>query len=172
MFGLFGRKKRDEQFLVDMMRAAAEGADRAKINQALGSVGVQQNPEPDNAVFSVKASAAIVRVIAKNAGRSIPTMDDDDQFVAGIFAFVVSNHVSRLVGAPFETVSSLVLLDLFGLEWAANVSVIADSYNRMCQTGRVIEVIGVNVARWFNNPTHEQMGKLVELFDLCRKHIS
>ncbi len=164
------RKRRDEEFFLNYVRAAAEGENRAKVNRALGSVGVQLPFEPDNTQYCIKASAALVRVVTEKVGVSMHAADKDDRFVVGIFGFVAGDYFSGIMGAPFETVSSIVALDLLGVEYAAQIGSLGDSYNRMAQTGRVIEAIGQNIAKWVSAPTDEQLKKLADLFKLCRQH--
>ena len=171
MFGwLKGRRDRDQDFLDNFQRAAAKGESRARVNRALSSAGVQLAAEPDNAQFCIKASAAIVRVIVQRAGMSIREIDDETKFVAGIFGFVASDYLSRVVEAPFEIVSSIVLLELFGTEYAEHIGRVGDSYNRMAQSGQVIKTIGQNIADWISTPTDEQLEQLADLFRLCRKY--
>lgn len=172
MFGFLKRRKQQElEFVEGLIRAAAEGDSRAKINRALGSEGVQLTPKEDNHQYSIHASATIVRLIAKEAGVPIGVNgNEDDNFVAGIFAFVVSNHVSYMIGAQFEMVSSIVIIDLLGQDAASQVNDLAESYNRMSQEGRVVEAIGQNIAKWITDPTDEQFSKLAALYKLCREN--
>jgi hypothetical protein len=167
---LTGSKKREKLLMESMMRAAGEGASRAKVNQALGTVGIQFPPENDNTLYCVRAASAIVRIITLKAGYSTDYADLDDRFVAGIFSFVVSNHVSLIVGAEFEFVAAIVPLDLFGHDFADQVDALGNSYNQMAQEGKVVEAIGQNVAKWIDKPTDEQLTKLASLFELCRRH--
>lgn len=172
VFGLFKKRKSNFPELTDLISAAAEGESRATVNRALGSKGVQLAPEDDNSPYSIQASANIVRLIAREAGIPIGIDgNDDDNFVAGIFAFVVSNHISYMIGAPFEIVSSIVVMDLLGQDAASEVNDLADSYNRMSQEGPIIEAIGQNVAKWVSAPTDEQFSKIVDLYKLCRNHV-
>lgn len=145
---------------------------RAKVNRALGSRAAQIPSGLDNSQYSIRASASIVRLIAKEANIPIGNgSDEDDDFVAGIFAFVVSNHITYIMDAPFEIVSCIVVVDLLGKQAASEVRTLANSYNRMAQEGRVIEAIGQNVAKWISTPTDERFDKLVGLYKLCREHV-
>ena len=97
-------------------------------------------------------------------------MDDDDKFVPAIFCFVTSDHVSRIIGAPFEMVASIVPLDLFGLKYAEHVTLWGNSFNKMSREGRVIEAIGQNIAKWIVSPTDEHLKKLASLYKICCEH--
>lgn len=171
MFGLFkGRKQSDLEFMKDLITAAAEGENRAKVNRALGSAGIQLPIKSDNAQYCIRASSAIVRLISETANVPVQTMDEDDKFVVGIFALVASDYVTRIIGAQFEIVSTIVVIDLLGHSYSENVSELGDAYNRMASEGRVIEAIGQNIAKWISNPTNEQIEKLGSLFKLCREY--
>ena len=153
------------------MRAAAEGDSRAKVNRALGTVGVRFESDDDNVQYCINASAVIVRLIAASAEDPIGNMtNDDDKFVAGIFSFATSNHLSHIIGAPFEMVASIVPLELFGTDYSSEVASLGDSFNTMSQEGRVIEAIGQNVAKWIATPTDDHLAKLVALYRLCKTH--
>jgi hypothetical protein len=168
MLGLFKRRK--QRFMEGLMQAK-EAESRAKVNRALGSVGVQLAPEPDNIQYCIKASSAIVRVITQKADApSVGLMNEDDKFVAGIFCLVASSYVSGVVGAQFEMVSSTAAIDLLGLDYADRVSDLGESYSSMSQNGRVIEAIGQNIAKWIASPTDDRLDKLAKLYKLCREH--
>lgn len=174
MFGIFkSRKQKGLEATREPMRSDSELHNRSKLRRALESKGIEFASQLDNSQYSIRASAAIVRLIAKETGVAVKKGDyDDDNFVAGIFAFVVSNHISFMLGTQFEIVSSIVVIDLLGQEAASDVDDLADSYNRMTLEGHVIEAIGQNVAKWISTPTDEQFAKLVELYRLCREHTS
>jgi len=148
---------------------AIEGTQRARVNHALASSGVELPVEINSTQFCIRASAATVRLIAQKA--SIPLdANDDDRFVAGVFSFVASNHQSRIIGAPFEMIASAVPLELFGIDYVDQVPDLADSYNRMAQGSRVFEAIGQNIAKWIANPTDAHLSSLASLYRLCREH--
>ena len=178
MFGFLKRKKQKEiEFLRTLVRASAEGEQRAKINSAIGSLGIQLRPENDNALYCVKTCAVIVRAIIENYGTKIEDVNDDDIFTAGLFLFVLSDHIARIVGAPFETVASIAPLELFStthspLEMAEYVQLIGKLYNETMDKSRICEAIGQNLAKWIALPTHEQFDRLIQLYGLCRENIS
>lgn len=178
MFGFFKRKKQKEiEILRTLMSAAAEGEQRAKINAAIGSLGIQLPPENDNTKYCINTCAVIVRNIMESYGTKPEDANDDDIFTAGLFLFTVSNHITRIVGAPFETVASVTPLELFSatrspLEMAEYVHLIGNLYNDTMDNGRVCEAIGQSLAKWIMFPTHEQFDKLIQLYRLCRENIS
>ena len=171
MFGwLKSKRQKDSEFFEGMMRAAAEGSRRAQINAALGSKGIQLGFQKDNDQYCIQATSAIVSLIASDAGLEARNLKVDDRFVAGLFVFVVSNHVSLLIGAPFEEVAFIAFVDCLGMEFAQEVDSVGSSYNKMSNEGRVIEAIGTTVVNWISRPTEENFSKLAKLFDVCRSH--
>lgn len=146
--------------------SAGEGEARGNISRALRSLGVQLPHEPDDTQYCIKAASELVRVIMDRACPNGP--GSDQRFVGGIFAFVASNHITRLVGAPFETVSSIVPIALFGPDYASALNELIDSYNQMTQEkSKVVEAIGQNIAKFINAPSDEQIRKLADLFNVC-----
>jgi hypothetical protein len=143
---------------------------RAKVSGALGTRATQIPPGLDNSQYSIRASAAIVRLTAKAADISIGKSNEGDAFIAGIWAFVVSDHITNIMGVSFEVVAPIVVIDLLGLEAAGDVPALINSFNRMGQEGRVTEAIGQNVAKWISAPTDEKFDNLVALYKLCREH--
>lgn len=159
-----------------MMRAYAEGEERAKINQALGSLGIQLKSEDDSAQYSIKTTAAIVRAIMEKYGTDLKKINDDDMFTAGIFLFAISNHITRVVGAPFEQVAAITPLELLresrSLEQLAGyVNPIGNTYNNAAKNSKIIDAIGQNIVEWISTPEHDRFDKIVKLYGLCRENI-
>ncbi|MCP5361667.1 MAG: hypothetical protein H6908_03360 [Hyphomicrobiales bacterium] len=177
MFGFFkGTKQKDLEFFKEMMSAAAEGEQRAKINSAIGSLGIQLEPENDNSQYCIKVSSALVKKIMMSHGTTIKSAENDDILTAGLFLFVVSNHITRVVGAPFEEVSSIAVLDLFydissPQEIAEYVNPIANLYNDASTNSKIPLAIGQNLVKWIEEPIHENYTRLVELYKLCRENL-
>lgn len=183
MFGLFKRKKKsnldflnDPDFFKTMMHSAAEGQQRANVNQALGSLGIQLPAEESNTQYCIKRTSALTKYIMTRAGTDTSCIEDDDIFTAGVFAFTIGNHLTRIIGAPFEEVTALTVLDLFHEDRPVKqlteyIRPIIDTYNGLCTSSKIIEAIGQNVAKWINEPTDEQFTKLVSIYKLCRDSI-
>jgi hypothetical protein len=171
------RREEERRFTLDLMRAAAEGKNRAMINRALGTLGKQLPPEPDNAKFCTLAVCEIVTSVMERVGHRPRTADDDSQFVGGMFAFVASDYVSRIVGTSFETVSSIAVIALFygaanASEGAALVGEVGRAYNKLAiEDGAVLRMIGEAIAEWINDPTEAGVEKLVGIFNLCRNGV-
>jgi len=184
MFGWLFKKKREQdlQFAATLMRAAAEGAqrgaERSKVERAIATLGLEINSESDNKDFCLKAVVAIVRDLAKSAERSPTWLDDDNRFLAGIFAFTFSNALSYRLAVSFEltaSTSTFMLISAGDRESMEHdmrdIDEIGASYNRMGKEGRVIEAIGTTFSKWLVRPTNENYASLVELYRLLGNHI-
>lgn len=165
---LTGRRKREKEWMMDMVRTSREGEHRAQLARALGSAGIQLPEEPDNTAFCINASAAFVRMLLRRCELDANMMDDDDRFVVAIFCFSASNFISWHVGAPFEIVASVVPLDVFGPEYAIQVPSWGSSFNEMSKSGRIVEAITKSIERWFVEPTDSNLQKIVGLYTVCR----
>ena len=171
MFGwLKGRRAKEQEFFESMMTAAASGEQRARINRALGSLGVELPPADKNSDFSVKASAEFIKALSHSSGISLVSPTDDEAFVLGIFSLITSDYVSQKVGAQFEGVATVAFLDAFGLRSQQRLPEILGSYNEMATKGDMTKVIGTVLARWFSQPSPENFKTVQNLLDECIRH--
>ena len=171
MFGwLKGRRAKEQEFFESMMSAAATGEHRARINRALGSLGVELAPVEKSSDFCVKASSEFIRALSRSRGISLVEPTDDEAFVLGIFSIVASDYVSQKVGAQFESVATVAFLDTFGIGSEMNLPEILGSYNEMATNGDMTKVIGSVLARWFNEPSQENFRTIEKLLDDCIRH--
>lgn len=173
MFGwLTGRRKRDEEFAKQMMRAAAEGHGRAQMRSAFSTIDVALSGN-DDVTYAARAAAGLVRKLITTIGAD--PQDDDTIFAGGIFAFAAANHFSYQIGASFEQTSSLAMLDLAGgspQEFKRTLDPVVNAYNRMtASSDKVMLAIGQNIARWTQSPTPEQFSRLSALFKTCLTNI-
>jgi hypothetical protein len=173
MFGsLTGRRKRDEEFAKQMMRATAEGHGRAQMRSALSTIDVELSGN-DDVTYAARAAAGLVRKLITTIGAD--PQDDDTIFAGGIFAFAAANHFSYQIGASFEQTSSLALLDLAGGSpqvFKRTLDPVVNAYNRMTSSGdKVMLAIGQNIARWTQSPSSEQFSRLSALFKICLTNI-
>src|ERR1700722_3425284 len=112
MFGwLFGHKKRDEEFLLKMMKAAAEGESLAQLRQAIATISSEPLTGDDTEKAGI--AAAILATALTNSAIS-QIQDDDDRFTAGMFAFVAADHFSRMTAGSFEFASVLSVMRTLG----------------------------------------------------------
>src|SRR5260370_4601084 len=125
---LLGRKKRDEEFL-QMIRASAEGHDLAKIRQAIATISADPL-NGDRTEIAATASAILATAIVKEAITQVA--DDDDRFTAGCFAFVFSDHISRLTAGNFEMAAVGAVLKTLGAdEFPRCFNAIQSAHSRM-----------------------------------------
>ena len=100
--------------------------------------------------------------------------DDDDRFVAGIFAFVFADYFSSLLGGTFELASSFAVLRVSAQRIGNGASIqIRDAYNTMVQSkSKSIEAIGLACEAWFKSPDKSRVAILVEVFKMVREHVA
>jgi hypothetical protein len=166
---LFG-KTRDEEFMLNMMKAAAEGDTLHRLRQAVATISIEGVEGTDATERAGVAAALVTRAIAEKARSGI--IDDDDRFVTGTFAFVLSNYFSFLVAGNFELASIRAVLKLLGAdEFHRCFNTIQESYNRNAAS-KSLGAIGKTTEVWFKNPSSANFERLVQLFKLLRGHVS
>ncbi|MEF2072266.1 hypothetical protein [Consotaella aegiceratis] len=175
MFKLFQSRKRKaehEQLLVDMMRAAAEGENIARFRSAASMIGAQTSGLEGSRFVGVVSGRLARRLIDE---ASYFWEDKDAQFVAGLFAFVACNHVSYKTGDPFEESTVIAILEIVTpeLERAADLhSEVVKTYNGLGENQpKLMQAIGQTTARWFSEPSDENLRSLADLFEVCVKNL-
>jgi len=167
-WSLFGRKKRDEEFLLKMMKAAAEGESLAQLRRAIATISGEPLTGDDTEKAGI-AAAIVATALAKAAISQI--QDDDDRFTAGMFAFVAADHFSRMIAGSFELASVLSVMRTLGSdEFERCFTAIATSHNAMLVSkSNLVPLIGQNCAAWLQRPSSENFEKLVRLFAVVRQ---
>src|SRR5271166_5819372 len=162
MFGwlknILGSKPDPVDLLIQ--EAWRSGANRGAILQALQKSGARLDDERDNSQFCIRASSAIVRLVAERAGVSISELADRDRFPFAILAFTVSDLISQMIGTPwdkekimFESISSITAVDLFGVDYAGEIGKVADAYNGLAGEGGPVRALGLSVRAWIDDPS-------------------
>lgn len=142
-----------------------------QLRLAIATVSDEPNFGKDPTGAAAKAAALLTRALVK---KTISTIgDEDDRFVAGIFAFVFSNYFTIVVGGSFEEASVIALSEVIGTEEGDRcLTTIGNSYNQMIHSKpKITEALGKTCEAWFNNPDAAQFQKLVELFKIFRTHL-
>lgn len=178
MFDWFRKKQPDEKMLASLMKAAAEGGERARAVRAMATINIQIDPTFDDQKFCTRAVVAIIRNLAKEAELTPIWLDDAHRFVAGIFAFTLSNALSYRLGTLFEltaSTSAFILIsvgddDSIDVD-AQDVDDIASVYNDLTTKGRIIEAIGTTFSRWLVTPTQENYSSLAALYKLLGEDV-
>lgn len=142
-----------------------------QLRLAIATVSDEPNFGKDPTVAAAKAAALLTRALVKETISTIA--DDDDRFVAGIFAFVFSNYFTIVVGGRFEEASVIALSEVIGTEESDHcLTTIGNSYNQMIHSKpKLAEAIGKACEAWFKIPEAAQFRKLVELFKSFRTHL-
>lgn len=167
---LFGRRTREEQLLVDMMKSAGEGHRLAQLRTALSTIGVSL---PDQSVPAVATAASSLALdLAKRAGSAIT--DTDCLYVSGLFTFGAANCFSYRCGVPFEQSASLAVMMLVGSnpqEFERVHPAMVRDFNAMAtENSETHRAIGTTIASWEASPSRENYARLTALFALCLKH--
>jgi len=168
---LFGRRRRDEESAIDLKRASAEGDRLHRLRQAIATVTARSLDGKDATENAAIAASVLTGAVVEQTIVGIE--DDDDVFVAGIFAFVFSNYFALLLGGNFEMASSLAIMKGLGLaDFNRRFGMIRNSYNGMVQSDpKVIDAIGKTTEAWFRNPSPAQFERLTKLFKMLRDHV-
>ena len=167
------RKRKDELRIATMMyHAAAAGEKRKIIDRAIESLNGEKSEATDPKSYCVSSVLTLVKAFRKLFGKNPDTEDADEQFVIGIFAMVTSDIITQQIGPSFEEVSTAVLVILSApshqMDDRSNyLGEITHAYNRMNVEGRTTEAIGKTIVAWIDDPSHERLEKLRELYVLC-----
>lgn len=165
--GLFGRKRREQEFLLEFVKAAQEGQSKASIRSAISTLGVTLN-HSDDVQFVGYAASAWAKAVAKESSRT-----EKEQLAAGIFAMVAANHFSYKVGSSFELASSLAILDTLGLSGSDRTPEVIDLYNKTVSSRPdIIKAIATTLINWEWNPSSDKLNRCRELYRICRDGIS
>ena len=171
MFGwLFGRK-RDDEFFLKMMKAAAEGHHLAKIREAIATISSDPLPRPETEMAGA-AAAILAKTVTELAIKRIH--DDDDRFCAGMFAFVFADHFSRLAAGNFELAAFSAVLNTLGVtEVERCFNAIVTSHTNMAQSdSKILVAIGTSCNAWLEEPTRQKLERLAEIFKVTRKCVT
>lgn len=121
--------------------------------------------KPDFEVISV--ASYIVRESLSRASRDSKKLNDDEAYVAALYAMVAANHLSRLGHVSFEASSAAVCLDVLGDRGLASLPETIQLYNSMATSpreARVLEAIGNQVALFFMSNDDQYLDELGERF--------
>lgn len=176
MFGFFRNKRRNQAMFESLMQAAAEGSERAKINQGFGYLGINPPNTDDNTHYCSEMSASFVKMIMKDSGGSLSQPDEDTIFAGGVYLLTVCDYVSQRVGAPFEEVFLLSFLTLFENygspdEISEYVTPVTNTFNNAAQNTNAIKALGENLVQFIQNPSREKYDKLISFYEIFRKHM-
>lgn len=179
MFGFLNRKKKDkpedDEFMKALNETYLEGVERAIIDRALETLSVELDHIDNRTEYCFKRSSEIVTEIVKSCGTDIK-LDDDDILTAGLFLFVVSNHISYKLDTSFEQVSSMAVAAFLKNnktieEIPDYINAIAGIYNKTAVDSKVTIAIGQNLIKWLESPSDEHFSKLLEIYGICRTNM-
>lgn len=96
--------------------------------------------------------------------------ESDRTTINGLFLFVFTSHLTKLLGLNFESVSSATACIFLGKETKKHISSIISSYNAAQTKSSFAYVLGSHFAEWINSPSDKTLGKLLELYTLFIKN--
>ncbi len=165
--GLFGRKRREQEFLLEFVKAAQEGQSKASIRSAVSTMGGTLNHSDDVQFVGYAASAWAKEVATESTGT------EKEQLAAGLFAMVAANHFSYKVGASFELASSLAILDTLGLAGSDRAPDVIDLYNKtVISRPDIIKAIATTLINWEGNPSSDKLDRCRQLYQICRDGVT
>ncbi|AEH86635.1 hypothetical protein [Mesorhizobium opportunistum] len=169
---LTGRRKRDQAFIAEMVRATAAGSNLASLRSALSTVGVKLPTAPGPELVA-EAAAGLAHSLLRSTGKGLE--DDDVLFTAGLFTFVAANHFSFKIAESFEQSATLAIAALVGYsrpDFDRLHEPVVNAYNSMSGAeSSPILGIGKTIARWAETPSAENHGSLTRLFSFCLEHV-
>jgi len=134
-----------------------------RLREAIDTISAVSLNGKDATTNAAIAAAVLTKAVAKQTIGPFIT-DDDDRFIAGIFAIVFADYFSRVLDADFDKSLSSALLKVLGEEeFDRCVRAILNAYDEMVETdSTLLRAIGLNCQHWYEDPTRERFQKLVE----------
>ncbi|HLH51801.1 MAG TPA: hypothetical protein VKV96_20860 [Roseiarcus sp.] len=161
-----GRKPIDEPLLL-----SRQGFDQRAIEQALASVDLRVSPQPDATQFCIKAAANVARAVAARAHFSLDDLDEGSKLVTALFGLVAGDRFSASLNASFSVVASVIPVDLFGGDYAAEFPRLERAYRRLGERSEVLKAISGNISEWVLAPSDQRIERLAAAFVICRRHV-
>jgi hypothetical protein len=155
-----GRERCDEEFLTDI-----------RLRQAIAMISSEPLAGEDATIRAATAAALLTTAIVNKAISAIE--DDDDRFVAGIFAFIFSDYFAAPLASDFEEAASIAVMKVVGTEeFEGCFDGIKRAYGQIIQWDpKIVEAISKNCEAWFKNPSPSQFERLTALFKILRRHL-
>jgi len=129
----------------------------------------------DNFSFCINFAISVMRYIiseTKNNLLSTNSISDLDRpTINGLFLFVFTNHLARLLDLNFEIISSSTVFIFLGQDKAKDhIHSIISSYNAAQTKSSFAYVLGSHFAEWIDSPSENTLNKLPELYTLAVKN--
>jgi|GEM_PF-2166913 len=165
MLSWFGKKKREEQFFVDMMRAAAEGEKIASLKSSLAFIGVEVSDSCKDEKIAGYGAKALLDALAEKS--QVSASVTEVEYIDGIMLMVFSNHMAYVLQCSFEVVSTFSLIIHFGHDEPDKSAQAIASYNAMsAANSKVIQAVGNACVKWCNEPSEANLSSLAALRDI------
>lgn len=153
------------------LQVSNHGLDQRAIEHALASVDLPILPQSDATQFCIKAAANVARAIAARARFSVDDLDEGGKLVTALFGLAAGDRLSASLNAPFSVVASVVPVDLFGADYAAEFPRLERAYRRLAEGSEVLGAISGNISEWIVAPSDHRIERLAAIFVICRQHV-
>lgn len=156
--------------MAELLKSAPIGERYKKLNAALATVSSAQMSHKD-VMASATAAAILVKAITNEA--NLRVNNDDERFVAGIFAFVFTDYFSNVLDEMFESASVIAVGQVVGVDQLERcINTIIDTHTNLSKTRpKIIQTIGETCANWYGEPTIENFSKMLTLYLALRDSV-
>jgi hypothetical protein len=157
----FGRSKKPEAETrnVPSERKALDADGMLRLFQSLAMIGVNASESRDKTALVAISASKLASSLEARSGREVqlPTK--------GLFIIVVSNHLSKCVGADFEKSAIAALFRHFDFPDGDDIAFFIDLYNKFSQArAPFLEDVGNAVAIWCQRGNDETYQALLKRF--------
>jgi hypothetical protein len=137
---------------------------------------VRDSIEPDHLVST--AAALLVKRAIKKVGWDLKDLDDKQEFVVLIVAFVACDYLSQIIGARFEICTVGAALKVFGRRRASVVGMLGEvgaEFNRLtadAQGSEIIIAVGNAFAKWVATRDDAEIDRVAGLMRIMTTAVS
>jgi hypothetical protein len=164
MLRWFGKRKREEQRLVETLHAIESVKAVARIKASLLTLDVDVSEAQKTSQVASSGATALLQAIVEKG--TVAASQDDCNFVNGLMLMTFCNHISYILECSFEVSSTVALILHFGPEDSDTTAQVIASYNEMSGAdSKVVRAIGNTCVKWCNEPSEMNLLRLGALRD-------
>jgi hypothetical protein len=178
VFGLFGRKKRQEKMFSELMEAAQEGAMRKRLGVLAERYGKVSGEGAKFEEIAVEVAAVVVQKTMHKNGWQVGDLSQNQKFSVMMMMFVACDYISQKTHTEFEFLTLLVPVRLFGAEapvqMGASLRAIGQDFNRMATDRRgaqILSSIGNCVSEWIGSESAEAIAKMSRMMSIMAEEV-
>lgn len=179
MFGLFGRKKREEEF-DEWMRLAQETRARQRARKQIFDVYFRLNrgATDDSRIISTDVVVDVLRKVIEASGLRPRSLSSSQEFATALLAFGVSNYISMNMRVEFGGLVLTSLVVLLGKFRSAQIgeliSEAGEEWNRMAKDEdglSIVSTISLEVDNYVSGHEELALDKLSKLLIFLAEHV-